>query len=681
MRLTEQSHARIALGGAVYDRGEDVLRDAAGAVLVLRPQSAQALRLLAKHIGQTVTKDMLIDDVWAGMSVTDDSLVQCIADIRRAIGDTTRQILRTVPKKGYCLTALPVEPAPAASPHIRQELVAAALDLANRVGAMVCARLDPTAPLSIQTIRAGLQPILDAQSAIAVSSLPPFTCFACPTPAQAIAVALSVQTWCAASGVGVAIGIDMSNGTEQARASDLAIFASYGDTIVPAAVAQLLTTGLDCDIVDLGDHALSPDTEHVRCFKVSAPAAAPALRMAVSREDLLPTIAVIPFQSRDLSPDAAVLGEVLADDVITSLARSLEINVISRLSSTKFSQRAASLSEIGTHLGTNYVLTGRYTARASSLEVFAELSEVATGRVLWADSERAEVEQSFDAPEIIDWIVARVQKAIYTRAVQQVRQQPLPTLDSYTLLMSAVALMHRLSPDDFNKAKLLLEAVIERAPNQASPLAWLSRWHVLRVQQGWSLDPVQDAQLAFECTKRALDMDPENVLALVSEGVVMTNLMQDMDTAQERYDLALDISPNDADARLLRGTMYAFRGEGTRAMRDTERSLRLTPIDPLRFYFLSLAASACIAAEDYDRALELSDLSLRANSTHTSTLRVKAVALMRMKREDEARATGEKLMRLQPNLSVTQWLKNSPSGDFDIGRKFGETLIEIGVPL
>jgi adenylate cyclase len=204
---------------------------------------------------------------------------------------------------------------------------------------------------------------------------------------------------------------------------------------------------------------------------------------------------------------------------------------------------------------------------------------------------------------------------------------------------------------------------------------------VLRVQQGWSLDPVQDAQLAFECTKRALDMDPENVLALVSEGVVMTNLMQDMDTAQERYDLALDISPNDADARLLRGTMYAFRGEGTRAMRDTERSLRLTPIDPLRFYFLSLAASACIAAEDYDRALELSDLSLRANSTHTSTLRVKAVALMRMKREDEARATGEKLMRLQPNLSVTQWLKNSPSGDFDIGRKFGETLIEIGVPL
>jgi tetratricopeptide (TPR) repeat protein len=160
----------------------------------------------------------------------------------------------------------------------------------------------------------------------------------------------------------------------------------------------------------------------------------------------------------------------------------------------------------------------------------------------------------------------------------------------------------------------------------------------------------------------------------------MTNLLRKLDDAEARYDRALDLSPNDAVGRLLRGTMYAFRGQGTEAMRDTERSLHLTPLDPLRFFFLSLAASACISAENYDRALEFSNLSLRANSTHTSTLRVKAVAQMRLGHGDAARETGRKLLSLQPNLRVSEWLKNAPSSAYANGREFGNTLREIGIP-
>ena len=53
---------------------------------VLRPQSAAVLRALAARRGETVSKDALHAAVWGDIAVTDDSLVQCIGDIRRALG-------------------------------------------------------------------------------------------------------------------------------------------------------------------------------------------------------------------------------------------------------------------------------------------------------------------------------------------------------------------------------------------------------------------------------------------------------------------------------------------------------------------------------------------------------------------------------------------------------------------
>ena len=61
------------------------------------------LRLLAENAGRLVTKDEIIEQVWGDVVVTEDSLTQCVADIRKAIGDDERRILRTVPRKGYLL--------------------------------------------------------------------------------------------------------------------------------------------------------------------------------------------------------------------------------------------------------------------------------------------------------------------------------------------------------------------------------------------------------------------------------------------------------------------------------------------------------------------------------------------------------------------------------------------------
>src|SRR3546814_10153391 len=60
--------------------------------------------------------------------------------------------------------------------------------------------------------------------------------------------------------------------------------------------------------------------------------------------------------------------------------------------------------------------------------------------------------------------------------------------------------------------------------------------------------------------------------------------LKDLDVAEQRYDSALEHLPNDPLGRLLRGTLYAFRGQGAAAVRDTEHARLLTPLDPHRFF-------------------------------------------------------------------------------------------------
>jgi TolB-like protein/DNA-binding winged helix-turn-helix (wHTH) protein len=71
----------------------------------LRPKSFDVLCLLVERHGQLVTKDEIFQAVWPNVTVTDDSLFQCIKDVRQALNDTDQQFVKTVTGRGYVFTA------------------------------------------------------------------------------------------------------------------------------------------------------------------------------------------------------------------------------------------------------------------------------------------------------------------------------------------------------------------------------------------------------------------------------------------------------------------------------------------------------------------------------------------------------------------------------------------------
>lgn len=79
-----------------------------GIPVPLRPKSFAMLRYFLEHPDRIITHQELFTAIWGATIVTDDAITQCVIDIRRALGDSSRTIIRTVPRHGYILT-LPVE--------------------------------------------------------------------------------------------------------------------------------------------------------------------------------------------------------------------------------------------------------------------------------------------------------------------------------------------------------------------------------------------------------------------------------------------------------------------------------------------------------------------------------------------------------------------------------------------
>jgi adenylate cyclase len=77
--------------------------------LPLRPKSFDVLLYLTRHPARIVSKDELIQAVWPNIFVTDNSLVQCISDIRVALDDEAQSVLKTVARRGYLFAAPVIE--------------------------------------------------------------------------------------------------------------------------------------------------------------------------------------------------------------------------------------------------------------------------------------------------------------------------------------------------------------------------------------------------------------------------------------------------------------------------------------------------------------------------------------------------------------------------------------------
>lgn len=466
-----------------------------------------------------------------------------------------------------------------------------------------------------------------------------------------------------------------------------------GDTVITASARDQLVAGLDADLHDLGLCYLKHLEEPVRLFRVQAarPLSVGLKQAIAARMKTRPTLAVMPFF---LSPGTALsvagptpsVADIVSQQLIGQLSRSSMLHVISGMSTKALRGNTLSKSALYQALGADYLLQGQVQAsdvdaHGGRLEVSFELWRAGSGEAVLTDALGA---VALDALSPQSDLIARITLAVSHRilAVEQRLARgmhALPNLASHTLYLSAVDLLHRFSVHDFERARQMLLTLSERAPRHPEPLAWLARWHVFRVVQGWTDDSARDSAEALTYSERALDRDPESSLALTMAGSVMAGIRRDPDEANRRYDEALLHNPNESLAWLMKGVAHGFLDQGDAALKASEIALGLSPLDPVYDFYCSLSASASLAAGELQRAITLAELAIQKNRAHGSSYRTLCIAAYLQGDQVMARRAISELLCVEPHANVALFRVRAP-GNHPRHEAFAEALRQSGLP-
>ncbi|MEN0001947.1 MAG: hypothetical protein AAF940_13790 [Pseudomonadota bacterium] len=394
-----------------------------------------------------------------------------------------------------------------------------------------------------------------------------------------------------------------------------------------------------------------------------------------------PTIAIIPLLSLNGGREGEVIGDWMAEDISRSLARSSLISVISHLSARRLNQRALTTQDIRSSLAADYAVTG--TVRRNGDQIIAELDfiETSDGEILWTRRFTADHNKMFDLNSQLTAQVAKaVGETVIDEAITSAHQTEAVNVPNHRLLLAGIGYMHRNTLRAFSRARPLLEEAIARAEGKSELLAWLGKWYILAVTNGWSTNPKRDISLAFDATARALDINPKCPMSLTMDGFALNNLRHDLDTAGKRFETALSYNPNEGLAWLLKGALCAFADKSQEAVKHVGHARHLSPIDPLGYFYDSLSATAHFANHDNKTALDLANRSLSTNNRHASTMRVKLAALQELGLDAEAAAVASKILDHQPDFTVESYLSTHPAAQFEIGKRMAAALAYAGIP-
>lgn len=306
-------------------------------------------------------------------------------------------------------------------------------------------------------------------------------------------------------------------------------------------------------------------------FKYSAP-----------RSAIINSIAVMPFTNASGDPNMEYLSDGIGESINNSLSQLPGLRVMSRNSVYRFKGRETDVAAVGRDLGVQAVLTGRVGLNGKDILVSVELINVADNTHIWGEHYNRKLTdvvslQGEIAREVSRKLIAQLSPADERKLAKNYTANA----EAYELYLKGRYHHFKLTLPEIQKGITCYQQAIDADSTYAPAHAGLAEAYRTFAIAGWGIASRELLPKSKAAALRALELDPDLAEAHTALGWVEFFFDWDWNAAENEFRKALELSPNNADARRGLAHLFSNLGRGDEAIAEGRRARELDPLSLL----------------------------------------------------------------------------------------------------
>jgi adenylate cyclase len=310
---------------------------------------------------------------------------------------------------------------------------------------------------------------------------------------------------------------------------------------------------------------------------VGGSGAAPAPSDAPLALPSRPSIAVLPFANLSGDPEQDYFSDGMVEEIITSLSRIKSIFVIGGGSSLSLKGKAITPEEAARQLGVRYILEGSVRRAGGRVRIAVKLTDAADGVQVWAERFEDTLEDVFALQDRVALAVAgTIEPTVMRMEMRRASKRPTENMGAYDLYLRAWTLILGNATPAVRTGVELLERAIE---------------------------PATPRRLCIDFAHRALRAADDDALVVAFAAGALCMAGSEIETSLGLIERAIALNPGSCLAWHWSGVIRTIAGDADRAFEDTQMSMRLDPLSPLRGDQMCSLGLARFAQERFDDAL------------------------------------------------------------------------------
>ena len=290
------------------------------------------------------------------------------------------------------------------------------------------------------------------------------------------------------------------------------------------------------------------------------------------------SLAVLPL--RNLSPESGqdYFADGITEELITNLAQSLPLRVISRTSVMRYKQTSQPIDQIARELGVEAIVEGAVARSGDRVTVTVQLIDATEDRHLWARKYDRDLRDLLGMEaELSQEIASQVGSTI--RAQHIIKTAKSRPIDSQVYELCLLGRFHwnKRTAADLAKSAEYYQRATDRDPNYAPAYAGLANAYAL--MPAYDSVSVQDSYVkAAAAARHALELDDTLAEAHATLGYIGNNWVPDWTQAEAELRRALELNPNYATAHQWFAFYLVLSDRRTEALAEMELARQLDPL-------------------------------------------------------------------------------------------------------